>query len=199
MKLIEHGQIQARGFIIHSLGQSLDYAEDAASRGLPLNDWNALEVASDSWARPAESMMTTLFRFFNRLKRKKYRVDFDLDFLVINLKVRQILAFTHAHQWARRIFKKEFAKAKGHLTEAEKIGECISRILFSFKQCTTISGLGLTSNMTNETIANDEYISILFHDGLLIDIPSFMHYDLSLKRRESGMSVGLYIVKQIMV
>ena len=53
--------------------------------------------------------------------------------------------------------------------------------------------------MKDDTIANDEYISILFHDGLLIDIPSFMHYDLSLKRRKSGMSVGLYIVKQIMV
>ena len=60
-------------------------------------------------------------------------------------------------------------------------------------------GLGLTSQMKDDTIANDEYISILFHDGLLIDIPSFMHYDLSLKRRKSGMSVGLYIVKQIMV
>ena len=125
MKLIEHGQIESRGFIIHTLGLSLEFAEDAASRGLPLNDWNALEVASDSWARPAESMVSHLLRFFNRLKRKKYRVDFDLDFLVINFKVRQILSFIHAHQLARNIFKKEFAKAKGHLTEAEKIGECI--------------------------------------------------------------------------
>ena len=45
-RLIEHGELQARGFIFQSLTQSLDFTEDAASRGLPMNDWNALEVAS---------------------------------------------------------------------------------------------------------------------------------------------------------
>ena len=44
-------------------------------------------------------------------------------------------------------------------------------------------GLGLPK-LRNEIqyIANDEHISILFHDGLLIDIPSYMHYDIVLKR-----------------
>mmetsp|Transcript_26297 Transcript_26297/g.56470 ORF Transcript_26297/g.56470 Transcript_26297/m.56470 type:complete len:997 (-) Transcript_26297:1437-4427(-) len=120
-RLIEHGELESRGFIVHSLAQSLEYVEDAASRGLPLADWNALEVASDSWARPAESMMHKVFNLKQRIRRKKYRIDLDLDFFLINLKVRQILLFTQAHQWARKIFKQEFSKGNGCLTAAEKI------------------------------------------------------------------------------
>lgn len=98
-RLIEHGELESRGFIIHTFRQSLDFAEDAASRGLPLSDWNALEVASDSWARPAESMLKRMFNLKRRIKRKKYRPDFDHDFFLINMKVRQILVFTHAVSW----------------------------------------------------------------------------------------------------
>mmetsp|Transcript_11154 Transcript_11154/g.19589 ORF Transcript_11154/g.19589 Transcript_11154/m.19589 type:complete len:998 (+) Transcript_11154:30-3023(+) len=121
-RLVDHGELDHRGFIVHSLGQSLDYAEDAASRGLPLSDWNALEVASDSFARPATHLMRILFNMKQRMKNKEYRIDFDLDFFVVHLKVRQILAFTHAHEWARKVFKEEFSKAGyGSLTAAEKI------------------------------------------------------------------------------
>ncbi|KAL7539494.1 hypothetical protein ACHAXR_011486, partial [Thalassiosira sp. AJA248-18] len=119
--LIEHGEIEVRGFIVYSLIQSIEYAEDAASRGLPLSDWNALQVASDSLARPAESIMRRLFNLKERIRHRKY-LDFDLDFFVVQLRVRQILAFIHAHERARRVFKEEFSKAgEDSLTAAEKI------------------------------------------------------------------------------
>lgn len=121
-RLIEHGEIKGSGFVFYTLRQSLDYAEDAAARGLPISDWNALEVASNSWARPAESIIRRIFNLKQRISRKKYRIDFDLDFFLINTRVRQILAFTHAHNWARKVFKREFSKAgEDSLTPAEKI------------------------------------------------------------------------------
>jgi len=116
-RLIEHGQLESRGFLVHSIDQSLEYAESAASRGLPLEDWNALEVASDSFARPAETALYNIFSAFARKSRPK----FDRDFLIVNFKVRQILVFIHAHHWAKHIFKGEFSKGyHGTLTEAEK-------------------------------------------------------------------------------
>ncbi len=112
-RLIKLGELEARGFIAHSLFQSLNLAEDAASRCLPLDDWNALQVSSRSWAMPAESMMRGLFNQKN--------VHFDQEFFVASFKVRQITAFTIAHEWAKKTFKREFSKCgDGELTEAEE-------------------------------------------------------------------------------
>lgn len=113
-RLVKHGELEARGFIAHSLFQSLNLAEDAASKCLPLDDWNALEESSQSWAMPAESLMR---RLFNRKN-----VDFDSDFFVVSLKVRQIIAFNIAHDWAKKTFKREFSECgEGRLTQAEKV------------------------------------------------------------------------------
>jgi hypothetical protein len=118
--MVESGELEARGFIGQSLFQSLNYAEDAASRGLPLSDWNALEVVSCGWALPAECIMRKFFNLKERIKGR--HVDFNLDFFVVSLKGRQILAFIGAHEWARETFEREFSKAgEGQLTEVEKI------------------------------------------------------------------------------
>jgi hypothetical protein len=119
-RMVESGELEA-GFIGHSLFQSLKYAEDAATRGLPLSDWNALEVESWwSWVLLAERVMRL---FFNMMKGVNVKhVDFNLDFYVVSLRVRQILALIGAHEWARKTFEREFSKAgEGRLTEVEKI------------------------------------------------------------------------------
>jgi len=69
-----------------------------------------LEVASDSFARPTAHMMRKLFNLKQRIKHKKYHIGLDLDYFVVSMRVRQILVFTHAHDWARKIFKDEFSK-----------------------------------------------------------------------------------------
>ena len=121
-RLIEHGEIESRGFIVHTLGKSLEYAEESAGRGLPISDWNALEVATDSFARPAEWILYHIFSLKQRIKNKDV-FHLDLDFALVAMKVRQILAFISAHERARRVFKEEFSKAGGcgTLTAAEKI------------------------------------------------------------------------------
>lgn len=139
-RLVDHGELEGRGFIVHTLAQSLEYVQDAASKGLPLEDWNALEVASDSWARPAESMMRKLFHLKQLVKRKKYRTALDLDFFLINMRVKQILAFTQAHKYARNVFKQEFSKGSdGELTAAEKIvmDECDAQVELAVETLST--------------------------------------------------------------
>ena len=46
-RLVEYGEIKTRGFVGRSLFTSLNYAEDAVTYGLPLADWNTLEVVSN--------------------------------------------------------------------------------------------------------------------------------------------------------
>ena len=113
-RLVEYGEIKARGFVGHSLFSSLNYAEDSATRGLPLADWNTLEVASNG-----KSLWMKVFNFVMSLTHKNH--DFDLDFYTVGLKVRQILAFISAHDWAKRHFIREFSKDGDHLTDVEKI------------------------------------------------------------------------------
>jgi len=121
-RLIEQGEIEGSGFVFYTLKQSVDHADNAASRGLPISDWNALEVASNGWIRPAESIMHRILNLKKLFRDKNICIDFDRRYFFIHTKVRQILAFTHAHEWARKIFKREFSKAgEDYLTPAEKI------------------------------------------------------------------------------
>ena len=114
-KLIEHGLLEQRGLIVHALDESLEFAEDAAAKGQPLQDWNALEVASDSYAIPLEWTLLRLFRLLFKFKHSKL----DLDYFTISYQVRQAIVFIHAHNLAREVFKKEFSKG-AVLTESEK-------------------------------------------------------------------------------
>ena len=119
-RLVEYGEIEARGFVGRSLFTSLNYAEDAATHGLPLADWNTLEVISNG-----QSFFRKALNFVQRLSHKIRRKDFDLDFYIVGIKVRQILAFIGAHDWAKRHFTREFSKdgfqnISDHLTDVEK-------------------------------------------------------------------------------
>lgn len=120
-KLIEHGELESRTLLAKAFDSSLNHAEDAASRGNPIEDWNSLQASSEYWTIPADYALQRLFsprKWFSRRRKD----PFDKDFFLVSFKVRQILAFIHAHDYARRIFKKEFSKGEaGCLTAAEKI------------------------------------------------------------------------------
>mmetsp|Transcript_14340 Transcript_14340/g.27909 ORF Transcript_14340/g.27909 Transcript_14340/m.27909 type:complete len:281 (+) Transcript_14340:2448-3290(+) len=108
---IENGELESHGELQYSLLQSLNFAEDAAGKGLPLNDWYATQVASDCWVSFADKVFNAFLRRLRRLRCKKAcswnRVD--LDFLAVKLQVRQVLAFVRAHRVAQMIFKQDFA------------------------------------------------------------------------------------------
>mmetsp|Transcript_26723 Transcript_26723/g.44147 ORF Transcript_26723/g.44147 Transcript_26723/m.44147 type:complete len:1003 (-) Transcript_26723:215-3223(-) len=136
-KLIEDGEVDSRGFIPYSLLRSLDFAEDEAHRGLPLNDWDTLKAASDSFAKPIEAKIWSLAHYKRRLLGKN-KTRFDRDYFELNLQVRQVFAFVKAHEMAAKVFKKGFLRMKddkglqrkGSLTSTEKVilDECSAQI-----------------------------------------------------------------------
>ena len=136
-KLIEDGEVDSRGFIPYSLLRSLDFAEDEAQRGLPLNDWDTLIAASDSFAKPVEARIQSLAHYKRKVLGKS-KSRFDRRFFELNLQVRQVLAFVKAHSQAAAVFKKSFLKMaddkslqrKGSLTSTEKVilDECSAQI-----------------------------------------------------------------------
>jgi hypothetical protein len=68
----------------------LDLEQDRAVRGLSLNDWEALQVASSSWARPAEYLRKTAQELKQNLKGNK-GMQWGMDFFLVHLQVRQAL------------------------------------------------------------------------------------------------------------
>lgn len=113
---VDRGELDARGFLVYSLCRSTDFAEDAASRGLPLDDWNLLQKLSDSWVRSADTMMRRI------VDMKRFIRDMNKEFYKERFRIEQILAFTYAHESARNSFKREFIKAgRAGLTDAEQV------------------------------------------------------------------------------
>jgi len=111
--LTRSGELFDRGYLVNNIFDSLAIAEDAAEAGEPLCDWDAMDVLFDSRRKLTENFL---------VKAVARVVKYDLDFYLVHFRVRQILAFVHAHQAARKIFKEEFSQAgKDSLTEAEKI------------------------------------------------------------------------------
>ena len=47
---IKFGELESNGELVYSLFQSLEFCEDAAARGLPLNDWEGTKIASASFS-----------------------------------------------------------------------------------------------------------------------------------------------------
>jgi len=95
--LTEHGELESRGFISHSLFQSLDVEEDRAVRGLSLNDWEGLQVVSASLARPAEYLRKRTFEIKERLLGGKM-VPWGMEFFLVSLQVRQALGASFVHR-----------------------------------------------------------------------------------------------------
>lgn len=167
-KLIEDGEVDSRGFIPYSLLRSLDFAEDEAHRGLPLNDWDTLKAASDSFAKPAEAIIKSLSHYKRRLMRKK-NTGFDRSHFELNLHVRHVLAFVKAHELAAEVFKKGFLKMKddkelqrkGSLTSTEKVilDECAAQINLAVASLEKL-------NATDVALSKSHYAcDILLHKG----------------------------------
>jgi len=110
---IDSGELEPRGFMAFSLLQSLDFAQDAADHGHPLNDWSASQTAGDLFSKRGDYVIP----FIDLCCTKKD----DGEFHIIKTKVLQALSFIKAHESAREIFKAEFASpSEQSLTLAEK-------------------------------------------------------------------------------
>ena len=128
LRLVDQGELDARGFLVYSLCRSADSAEVAAMQGVPLDDWNLLRKASVSWVRLADSIVRRLIHL------KKLIKEFNSQFQEECFQIEQILAFTYAHELARKSFKREFIKSEQvNLTEAEKV------VLFESEQQVTLA------------------------------------------------------------
>jgi len=112
---IKLGELDSNGELVYSLFQSLEFCEDAAARGLPLNDWEGTKIAS-------ATRVLLVDEFFRRMlikvrhiwKRRRGNMAgnndkfFDTDAFKVWLLVRQALAFVRAHSLARTEFEEHF-------------------------------------------------------------------------------------------
>lgn len=74
----------------YSLFQSLDFAENAATEGFPLNDWTGTQVASDTWVSYADKAFQTILRRMRQIEKWCKGCNyFDPEFFSVYLKVRQ--------------------------------------------------------------------------------------------------------------
>ena len=64
--------------------------EDRATRGQSLNDWEALQVVSETWARPAEYLRNRGFEL-KRLLMGRNVVEGGMELFLVALQVRQAL------------------------------------------------------------------------------------------------------------
>ncbi len=120
--LIEKGEVESRGFLPYSLFRSLDYAEDKASRGQPLADWEALCVASDSMTSHMTMVCIRVKRLFKTNVKNLDDLAAEVEHFELLFKVQEILAFIKAHEIAEKAFKdSSHDDGKDELTRAENI------------------------------------------------------------------------------
>eukprot|EP00804_Cyclotella_cryptica_P028004 CCRYP_003873-RA/>CCRYP_003873-RA protein AED:0.08 eAED:0.08 QI:1873/1/0.87/1/0.85/0.75/8/36/800 len=106
------GELDSRGGTPFSLLQSLQLANESATKGSSLQDWDASQSIG-KWTRKLDKLLHT------------YRVggiaSGDEDFHAIRTQVLQALSFIKAHTYAQETFKAEFASVDGNsLTLSEK-------------------------------------------------------------------------------
>ena len=128
--LIEMGELESRSFIAYSLTRSLDYVGDAVSRGSALNDWEALQVASNSFLKYSE---TALHGFFSIKHQIKNRTLFRLDreYFIVHMRTCEALAFIKGHEMAREALKKYCRDAAADdfsAAELQVLEECNAQI-----------------------------------------------------------------------
>ena len=113
------GELDSRSFIPYSLFQAVDIAEEATLKGLPLNDWSALQITSSALAKKGDRALHAyrVGGLFNRNRQE----SLDEDFHVIRSQVLQALSFIASHTKAQETFKQEFSSINANsLTLAEK-------------------------------------------------------------------------------
>jgi hypothetical protein len=120
--LIEKGEVESRGFLPYSLFRSLDYAEDKAARGQPLADWEALCVASDSFASHATMVLLRVKSFFKSRAITLDQFYSEVDHFQMLYLIQELLAFIKAHEIAEKVFKDiSQGDGKDELSRAENI------------------------------------------------------------------------------
>lgn len=128
--LIEMGELESRSFIAYSLNRSLDYVGDAVSRGSALNDWEALQVASNSFLKYSETALHGFFSIKHQIKnRTLYRLD--REYFLVHMRTCEALAFIKGHEMAKKAFKKychDAATDSNSAAELQVLEECNSQI-----------------------------------------------------------------------
>lgn len=174
---IEMGALQSYGDLQYSLFQSLDFCEDAAAKGLPLNDWEATKVASATKVGIVDRMFTLFLLRLKQIWRQRKMscaslIDFD-EFEIWML-VRQSLAFVRAHRRAQKQFEEHFASSP--LTAAEKkvLDESKTQVMLAQADLDDIDSIDverITGHMLCTILLNGgvQYVETLSKQGLIPD------------------------------
>ncbi|GAX29583.1 hypothetical protein FisN_24Lh041 [Fistulifera solaris] len=114
---VNDGELADQEFLTVSLHQSLDFAEDAVSKGQPLQDWDYVTfvdgpVQSAYKHAKKSSLMKKFFETASSGLNLKHKVK--------TLDIERSLAFMEAHRWAADYFLKEFQGVDKELAEAGK-------------------------------------------------------------------------------
>eukprot|EP00986_Skeletonema_menzelii_P008308 scaffold3452_cov130-Skeletonema_menzelii.AAC.7 len=153
---LSDGTLDESGDLQYSLFEGLTFAEEAASKGQPLNDWNATKVASSTNVvfsnRVFNIVLIQLKLVLSRLKQAckeiltckkkccsgvcdkntfKQRLLSNYDLYAISkvsFSVRQSLAFRHAHLNAQKVFVEEFASCPLSPAEEKVIEESKAQV-----------------------------------------------------------------------
>lgn len=121
---IDTHELESTGELIYSLFMSLDFCEDHATKGLPMNDWEGVKVASatsvliiDETFRRFLIHMKKMWRRKSCLCRDFEKGLFSIDQMEVWLLTRQALAFVRAHKHAEFEFLANVASTPA--TQAE--------------------------------------------------------------------------------
>lgn len=172
---IKRGELEPKGDLHYSLFQSLDFAEDAAAKGLPLNDWEATKVASATKVVLADHLFNVfLLQLRQMWKQKKVSCAFgvDVDEFSVWMLVRQSVAFVRAHRQAQKEFEEHFASSPPTLAEEKVLEESKTQVLLAEgdldgidrDDVERIKGLMLCRILLNEAV---QYVETLSKQNLI--------------------------------
>ncbi len=153
---LSNGELDESGDLQYSLFEGLTFAEEAASKGQPLNDWNATKVASATnvvfsnrvfiivlvQLKLALSHLKLVCKDILTCKKKccsghrekstfKQRLSSNKELFAISkvsFSVRQSLAFRNAHLNAQKVFVEEFATCPLSPAEEKVLEESMEQV-----------------------------------------------------------------------
>jgi hypothetical protein len=109
---LERGELAERGFLVHILNQSLDFAAADVAKGLPLDDFSHMDIVRGQY--PMVQTVTKFCLHFMGETAKKFSQD-----KIMRCDVERCMSFLEAHRHAQEVFKKEFVGSIENLTDAE--------------------------------------------------------------------------------
>jgi len=127
-------ELEAHGELHYSLFQSLDFCEDAAAKGLPLNDWEATKVASATKVVLIDQYFAEFALKLKQMWRERKMTcsfGFDVVMFKVWMLVRQSLAFVRAHRRAQKEFEEHFALKPPTDAEKKVLDESKSQVILA--------------------------------------------------------------------